>query len=162
MDAEPVQRRAAVRRWVINPLYHHELSPSPVPRHFLHLAVLFPTQIIQVTRPLGPRRGKEMRSNFVSAFVLVAALVLTCVSTVEAMDIGQPCGDVVGIKCDAGLFCQFKHGTCGKLGPGTCVKTPEVCSTVVNPVCGCNGKTYPNDCAREQAAVSNAHNGSCS
>jgi hypothetical protein len=45
---------------------------------------------------------------------------------------------------------------------GTCVRAPDVCAQIFLPVCGCNGKTYGNDCQRRAAKVSKAHDGACS
>ena len=45
---------------------------------------------------------------------------------------------------------------------GTCVLNVGVgCIAMVQPVCGCNGKTYNNDCERQVAGVSKKSDGAC-
>jgi hypothetical protein len=83
-------------------------------------------------------------------------------SSVLAVGAGEKCGGIVPIPCDSGLWCQFKTGTCGAFDvQGTCAKVPEVCAQIVKPVCGCDGKTYANDCLRRMAKVSLKAVGNC-
>ncbi|MEA3343808.1 MAG: Kazal-type serine protease inhibitor family protein [archaeon] len=56
-------------------------------------------------------------------------------------------------------FCEFPEGTCR--GPGKCTEKPGICPTLYDPVCGCDSKTYSNDCARQVAGVSKRHDGKC-
>jgi hypothetical protein len=103
-----------------------------------------------------------MKTRFVVS--LAAALVLTSFvpTGAGAIGVGKSCGGFAGLQCDAGLFCQNKPGKCGLLdGPGTCTRVPKFCGHFVLPVCGCDGKTYNNDCERQQAMVSQSHPGKC-
>jgi hypothetical protein len=83
-------------------------------------------------------------------------------STANAVPVGAACGGFLGIPCDAGTFCNFPTGTCGRFDMmGRCERIPQICTKIFRPVCGCNGKTYPNDCVRMAAGVSKAHDGRC-
>jgi len=66
--------------------------------------------------------------------------------------------------CAATEFCEFAAGTCPKRNSGaqgTCVVKPEGCTQQYDPVCGCDNKTYSNDCVRRMAGVSLKSTGAC-
>jgi hypothetical protein len=64
--------------------------------------------------------------------------------------------------CPTGEFCELPAGTCWIADlPGICATVPEVCPLFVDPVCGCDGVTYGNDCERLQAEVALDHAGAC-
>ena len=76
--------------------------------------------------------------------------------------LGDPCGGIAGIPCSAGLFCDFPAGQCNVADPnGVCVTVPPACTAVFDPVCGCDGMTYGNDCERKKAQVPLDHTGPC-
>lgn len=90
--------------------------------------------------------------------------------TVET-DAGRDAGvvvvdaDVEPLDCEStctapGFYCVRPAGRC--LGPATCVPLPtETCSTIVEPVCGCDRRTYSNGCAAARAGVNVAQTGAC-
>ena len=63
--------------------------------------------------------------------------------------------------CGSTEFCDFKAGTCGDQGAGHCAEKPEVCTREFKPVCGCDNRTYGNDCERRAAGVSLKSEGEC-
>jgi len=92
---------------------------------------------------------------------LTLALLLGLSSAASAK-VGAKCGGFAGFACGKGEFCQRPTGIC--FFPdieGTCVRVPRFCPLIFLPVCGCDGKTYSNDCVRERAKVSKAHDGKC-
>ncbi len=68
--------------------------------------------------------------------------------------LGQPCK--VAADCGAGMVCR--HAGCN--GPALCVFAPISCPAG-EPVCGCDGKDYPSECAAVSASVGVANYGAC-
>jgi hypothetical protein len=100
--------------------------------------------------------------------LIVTAATLTIAASggqAYAVPAGQPCGGSSGAACDKGLWCEPAAGACTSQD-GVCVKVPKLCFARKNgksfqPVCGCNSKTYSNDCFRRAYRVAKFHEGKC-
>ena len=75
---------------------------------------------------------------------------------------GEMCGGIAGLPCAEGLWCDPEPGSCGHPDwAGKCIQVPEVCMYIYRPVCGCDGKTYGNDCIRRSVKAAKRHDGAC-
>jgi N-acetylglutamate synthase-like GNAT family acetyltransferase len=76
---------------------------------------------------------------------------------------GALCGGIAGFGCAPKLYCAFPiEAHCGAADQsGVCKPIPEVCTEQYAPVCGCNDKTYPNECAAAREGISVGRAGEC-
>lgn len=104
----------------------------------------------------------SLRSLAVAVSVLIFGAVVG-LTDAGAANLDEACGGPTGITCNSALWCQKTGaGQCGAAdAAGTCSKAPAFCIRISRPVCGCNGKTYVNDCERQRVKVQLDHVGAC-
>jgi hypothetical protein len=102
-----------------------------------------------------------LRKLVIIAFVGIASLAYS-VSSAGAVLPGQMCGGSAGIPCDNELWCEMQSGHCQRAAAaGVCSAIPRVCNRIFKPVCGCDGRTYSNDCERRSHRASKKRDGAC-
>ncbi|MEP7050272.1 MAG: Kazal-type serine protease inhibitor domain-containing protein [Pseudomonadota bacterium] len=74
-----------------------------------------------------------------------------------------PCGGFAGNTCTAAEYCAYHpDGLCGRAdAEALCAPRPSACSTLNQPVCGCDGKTYLNTCSAALAGTGILQTGAC-
>lgn len=109
-------------------------------------------------------RVRDVRTGRVRSYVNPSGTFASRGDTVAfpEMSGGMICDGIAGVQCPAGQRCEHDPGECLLAdGTGTCEPIPEVCPEVFDPVCGCDGVTYENDCVRKAEGVQKDHDGAC-
>lgn len=89
-----------------------------------------------------------------------------CVAYAAGVNVGPPgaCGARTcgrgGRVCTPTEFCDLGP-LCGGADLWGCREIPTLCSDELDPVCGCDGATYANDCYAAQVGVTVATRGAC-
>jgi len=106
---------------------------------------------------IGLRLGR-----LVAATLLVVSSVALGSAGAAAANLDEACGGSEKIACNSALWCRVPAGQCTSADvAGTCEKAPDFCMRVSRPVCGCNGKTYANECEARHAKVAIDYTGRC-
>ena len=76
---------------------------------------------------------------------------------------GQSCGGIQGLACSPSQFCDYEPAAqCGAADQmGVCRDVPRNCPRDYRPVCGCDGRTYPNACTASGLGISVAAQAPC-
>jgi hypothetical protein len=97
-----------------------------------------------------------------SAISLILIGLLACPTVAAAVTLGETCDGIAAIQCDPGLWCEHPSGQCQVAdASGECAKVPEVCTQDYQPVCGCDGETYGNQCMLRAVKMQLDHIGAC-
>jgi hypothetical protein len=81
----------------------------------------------------------------------------------SSSDAGTPDVPISGHPCNTNFDCHPRE-FCVGLGcdaAGTCMPTPTACDGVLDPVCGCDGADYANECLANMNGVRVASRGTC-
>lgn len=112
----------------------------------------------------------QLNRSFTQWSLRLAAIGLVCALPVWGQEAAKPakgkpaqCGGIAGLKCPKDdQICVLPPGKCNAADLlGKCVTKPKACTKEYNPVCGCDGKTYPNHCELLMAGVQEDHKGEC-
>ena len=100
--------------------------------------------------------------RLIVAMLAMALSVALGSAAARAANLDEACGGKDAITCNSALWCHLSAGQCKSAdAAGKCEKAPSFCMRVSKPVCGCNGKTYANDCERRRVKVQLDHEGAC-
>jgi hypothetical protein len=110
--------------------------------------------------------------GWMSVACLVCLGMAGCSSGAPSESVGEQQAELRGrricegpshLTCAKNQFCDaLRPGLCpGECQVGVCASRPRVCTDIFDPVCGCDGNTYPNACNAAAVGVAVASRGAC-
>jgi len=103
----------------------------------------------------------RIRCGLIVAMIVALGLSVPLTGA-AAVDVGQPCGGSMRLSCGARMWCDWPAGKCnGSDVQGKCADIPAACPKSTRSVCGCDQRTYVNDCERIRAGVQKDRDGAC-
>lgn len=106
------------------------------------------------------RDGYNMFKNLLIILFCVVVFPACGSADNDSLAIGETCGGEAEEECAETLFCKYPTGDCGET-EGACTTISEMCTMDYTPVCGCDNKTYSNQCGADSASISVKSEGEC-
>jgi len=115
---------------------------------------------VQVRVNCGDDTELPLKQNEVDVVAIGGVVVVAGENECEV----GPAADPEKTCTSPNRFCFLPKGKCNDksgIHTGECVNMPDNCILLLDPVCGCDGVTYSNECAATAAGISISRDGEC-